>query len=68
MNSSKMNYEVFLDSTSTPPMYGIRCSSRTTVHRISTDFQEVHHLARMCNSGGLSDLHLADVAEDFGRS
>lgn len=68
MNRSTTNYEVFLDSTANPPMYGIRCGRHAAAHRISTDFQEVHHLARMCNEGGLSDLHLADVARDFGRS
>lgn len=63
-----MNYEVFLDSATHPPMYGIRCGEHTSAARISTDYQEVSRLAQMCNSYELSDIHLKDVAEDFGRS
>lgn len=68
MKHSKMNYEVFLDSATTPPMYGIRCGNRAAAHRISTDYQEVSRLAQRCNRAGLSDVHLRDVAEDFGRA
>ena len=68
MKNSKMNYEVFLDSTATPPMYGIRCGDRAAAGRISTDYQEVSRLAQRCNRAGLSDMHLKDIAEDFGRA
>lgn len=68
MRKSKISYEVFLDYSATPPMYGIRCGDRASAGRLSTDYAAVDRLAQTCNRAGLSDLHLQDVAEDFCRT
>ena len=68
MRQKQGMYQVFLDETANPRMYGIRGRGGVRVGRISTDFQEVNRLAECCNSAGLSPVHLRDVVEDFRRS
>ena len=68
MRRSKISYEVFLDYSAAPPMYGIRYGDRATAGRLSTDYASVNRLAQLCNQAGLSDIHLKDIAEDFCRA
>lgn len=65
MASDTMYYEVFLDRTAMPPMYGIRYGDAVSVGRLSTDFAEVDRVARLCNEGKLNTVHLRDIADDF---
>lgn len=67
MAVSGITYEVYLDDAAFPPMYGIRSGDGVCACLLSPDYQKVSALARQCTCGGLSPIHLADVAEDFCR-
>ena len=45
-------------------VYGICCES-VCIPDISTDREQVEHLAELCNREGLEAVHLRDVVSDF---
>lgn len=68
MTSRDMNFQVSIDESVVPTMFGIASRNGEKVCRLSTDFAEVEQLVRACNRGGLSMAHFWDVVEDFRRS
>lgn len=68
MKNSKSMFQVCVDETVTPAMFGVSCASGERAARLSSDFAEVDRLVRACNRNRLSMAHFRDVIEDFRRS
>lgn len=67
MKETRAHFEVFQEGGDLPVMFGIRVPGGVCARRISSDYNEVDRLARMCNRNELSPVHLDDVVNDFRR-
>lgn len=68
MLSTVRNFQICVDQSAIPTMYGVSCASGEKAGRLSTDFTEVDRLVRSWNRNGLSTVHFWEAIEDFRRS
>lgn len=65
MVSKVRNFQIYVDQSAIPTMYGVVCANGEKAARLSTDFREVDRLVRSWNRNKLSMVHFWEAVEDF---
>lgn len=68
MVSTMRNFQICVDQSAIPTMYGVTCASGEKADRLSTDYTEVERLVRIWNRNALSVVHFWEAIEDFRHS
>ena len=68
MLSTMRNFQICVDQSAVPTMYGVACASGERADHLSTDFMEVDRLVRALNRNKLSTVHFWEAVEDFRHS
>lgn len=68
MKNTQPRYQIYVDESDAPAMFGVVCRDGPMVSRLSTDYAEVERLVDALNRNRLSPEHFWDVIEDFRHS